>query len=490
MKVTGTAASALLFASTCAANNPLTAAKLVGDIKVEQMERTLSHLERIAHQNGGNRAFGTPGYRASVDFVLERAIQRFGRKFDTWVQPFNHTFDQTLDISVTGPGGEDVFVVSPLYNPATPVPAGYTASLFATPVDDVNGSMCSEEAWTGLDATGKIALIKRGTCAGSLKLQLAKAHGAIAVIIYNQNPGTDYSTLTLGAENIGTMVPTGIIPLEVGQAWLARLTAGEDLKVRLLVDAITEERETWNVISETKQGDPNSVVMLGAHLDSVIEGAGINDDGSGSAGLLEILEAVEKYDGNVNKIRFGWWAAEEAGLVGSYYYTTTLTPEEADKIKIYYNYDMIASMNPQYEISSTENAGAGKTVLEEFLVAAGKEVVFGEFDGRSDYAGFVDLGIPTVALGTGAEGGFDPCYHQLCDDLTNINWGALEINTKAAAHAIGTVANSLAGVPARLQTSPNLRGREKMAGNFRRWQKLADHASHGKACSHGNKVVV
>lgn len=110
-----------------------------------------------------------------------------------------------------------------------------------------------------------------------------------------------------------------------------------------------------------------------------------------------------------------------------------------------------------------------------------------EFNGRSDYAGFVELGIPTASLFTGAGAPWDACYHQACDDYDNINWEALTLNTKAAARAVATPANSLEGVPLRANTTPNLRGRSRMLHNFRRWESLARHASHSKTCSHGKE---
>lgn len=277
---------------------------------MKRLQNVLWNLAKIGRDNGGNRAFGLPGYKASVDFILERAVTRFGKEIDTFVQPFNHTFEQTRDIWVKGPDGEDVYVISLLYNSPTP-PEGTTAPLIDTPVDDERGSACFEDQWEGIDATGKIALVKRGSCAVSDKLKLAKAHGAVAVILYNQTPGTDYGSATLSAENIGLLVPVGVIPLEDGTAWKERLAAGETLEVTLLVDSIFETRESWNVIAETKEGDPNNVVMLGAHLDSVQAGPGVNDDGSGTAGLLELLGSFKKYKGFPNKVRFAWWGAEE-----------------------------------------------------------------------------------------------------------------------------------------------------------------------------------
>jgi Zn-dependent M28 family amino/carboxypeptidase len=174
-----------------------------------------------------------------------------------------------------------------------------------------SGSACFEDQWVGIDATGKLALVKRGICAISDKLKLAKAHGALGVILYNQNPGTNISSATLGESNMGLLVPVGVVPLEVGTAWKARLAAGEKLTATLLVDASFELRESWNVIAETKQGSPDNVVMLGAHLDSVQAGPGINDDGSGSSALLEIMTSFTKYDNFTNKVRFAWWGAEE-----------------------------------------------------------------------------------------------------------------------------------------------------------------------------------
>ncbi|KAK2026092.1 peptidase family M28 [Colletotrichum zoysiae] len=489
MKTTYLSAATLALATTTLATDLLTADKIEADINTVELERVLWNLNKIGRDNGGTRAFGTPGYRASVDFVLERAQTRFAKEMDTWLQPFNHTFEQTNAISVTGPDGKDVIVISAEYNTATPLPGGITAPLVDTPVDDEIGSGCLPEAFEGIDATGKLALVKRGVCAVSEKIKNAKAAGALGVILYNQVPDDEIVKPTLGAENIGQLVPLGIITLETGEAWSAALAAGEEVTVTLIVDAIFEDRETWNVISETKEGDPDKVIMLGAHLDSVLEGPGINDDGSGTAALLELMGSVKKYSGFPHKIRFAWWAAEEAGLVGSYYYTENLAPEEADRIKYYFNYDMIGSPNPIYELATYNNSGVGPQLLADYLEANGKTVSYAEFDGRSDYAGFVALGIPTASIFTG-EGENDPCYHQACDTLDNINWDAITVNAKAAGRALATLANSLEGVPARATSTPVLRGRAGVLQQFHSWRAMAEHSRHGKSCSHDdvNKI--
>lgn len=161
-----------------------------------------------------------------------------------------------------------------------------------------------------------------------------------------------------------------MIPLEVGTEWSASLADGNEVVASLLVDSVFEERETWNIISETKEGDPDNVVFLGAHLDSVQAGPGINDDGSGTAALLVILENLIKYKGFKNKVRFGWWGAEEVGLVGSLHYTSQLSADEANKIRYYFNYDMIGSPNPAYIVYQGEETGSN--ILFDYLESKGK----------------------------------------------------------------------------------------------------------------------
>ncbi|KAK0647987.1 peptidase family M28 [Cercophora newfieldiana] len=473
-----------VFAAGCLARSTtLTPEALVHDVRAGELQSTLWNLNRIANENGGNRAYGTPGYLASVDFVLERAQIRFGRKFDTYLQEFNHTYDELLKISVTGPDGEGLpVVVSPIYNPPTPT-EGITAPLLNTPVDKAYGSMCWEDQWDGVNATGKLVLIRRGGCDVHTKLTHAKKNRALGVILYN-NVGPKISKPTLFAEKIDDALPVGIIPRNIGMEWASRLDAGEDMQVTLVVDTILETRPSWNVISQTTQGDPDKVIMIGAHLDSVPEGPGINDDGTGTTALLEIMEAVEHYEGYPHSIRFAWWGSEEGGLVGSTFYTSELTPEEADKIKYYFNYDMIGSPNPMFGVMSDNNSGIGAQLLEDYLTDAGKEVTYRQFDNRSDYAGFVALGIPSTGLFTG-EGEHDPCYHQACDTIDNVDLDALTLNTKAAAHALGTLASSLEGVPKRANVTPNLRRRRKTATNFQLWKTLAEEAGRGHSCAHG-----
>ena len=336
-----------------------------------RLQNVLWNLNKIARDNGGNRAFGFPGYNASMDFILERLVTRFGKYYDTTVQPFTHLFATTFDLSVTGPQGE-VRAVTLQYNNPTPLPDGVSGPLVNVPIDDERGSGCFEDQWEGLDVEGKIALVKRGICPIADKLRFAKNNGAVGAILIHNIPGPDISSATLSAENYGQIAPVGVVTLEQGTEWFDAVEAGETIEITLVVDAIAEERETWNIISETKEGDPNNVVMLGAHLDSVQEAPGVNDDGSGSAALLELAGSIKKYKGFKNKIRFAWWGAEESGLVGSRYYVSQLSEEEADKTRFYFNYDMIGSPAPFFHVyANDDDDKSGGSFLYDYLTEQG-----------------------------------------------------------------------------------------------------------------------
>ncbi|KAF5021266.1 hypothetical protein F66182_6664 [Fusarium sp. NRRL 66182] len=490
MKVLSSLLYGALLLSEVSAVKKLTPSQVEGDIKKSKLQKTLKGLDAIGKKHGGNRAFGLPGYKASLDYIYNQLQNKYGKYLDTYIQPFNHTFEQTRDIWVRGPDGEDVYVVTLIYNTATPTPDGVTAPLVLVPIDDERGSGCFEDQWEGVDAKDKLALVKRGACAISDKLKLAKKAGARGVLLVNQTPGQDISSATLGAENLESIVPVGVIPLEVGTAWRERIEGGEELEVTLLVDSINEIRETWNIISETKQGDPNNVVFLGAHLDSVQAGPGINDDGSGSAAILEIIKSFTKYSGYKNKVRFAWWGAEESGLVGSYYYAEQLTEEEADKIRFYFNYDMIGSPNPRYWVQASKDADrVGGDVLAAWLRKKGKTVEWEEFGSDSDYAAFVELGIPSSGIFTGADKETDPCYHLACDTIDNIHWGALTLNAKTAGRAAAQFALSLEGVPKRDKTSPNPTSKRAVAARFDKWEEKKQLARSSHNCAHKSKAV-
>ncbi|MER6448292.1 Leupeptin-inactivating enzyme 1 [Streptomyces venezuelae] len=211
----------------------------------------------------------------------------------------------------------------------------------------------------------------------------------------------------------------------------------------------------YNLIADWPGGDPNSVLMAGSHLDSVTSGAGMNDNGSGSAAVLETALAVSRAGLQPTKhLRFGWWGAEELGLIGSKYYVNNLPAAEKAKISGYLNFDMIGSPNPGYFVYD-DDPTIEQTFKNYYAGLGIPTEIETEGDGRSDHAPFKSAGIPVGGLFSGADytktaaqaqkwGGtsgqaFDRCYHSSCDSLTNINDTALDRNSDAVAYAIWTL---------------------------------------------------
>jgi Zn-dependent M28 family amino/carboxypeptidase len=240
-------------------------------------------------------------------------------------------------------------------------------------------------------------------------------------------------------------------------------TAG--LRMRLFANVTRTPRNTENIIAESRGGDPNNVIMAGAHLDSVPEGPGINDNGSGSSALIEVAENMAKSKPR-NKVRFAWWGAEEGGLVGSTFYVNDLAannPAGLDAIEMYLNFDMVGSPNYGLFIYDGDGSGFGlvgpdgsdeiEALFERYYAdVADVPSEPTAFSGRSDYQAFINNGIPSGGLFTGAEvektaaqvakwGGqanvaYDPCYHSACDDIDNLDHTALAINADAIAYAV------------------------------------------------------
>ncbi|MGH3432486.1 MAG: M28 family metallopeptidase [Thermocrispum sp.] len=216
----------------------------------------------------------------------------------------------------------------------------------------------------------------------------------------------------------------------------------------------------WNLIAEWPAGDASQVLMMGGHLDGVSAGPGINDNGSGSAGLLEVaLTVAEQNLQPAKKLRFAWWGAEELGLIGSTHYVDSLSEEDKAAITGYLNFDMIGSPNAGYFMYSPDSQPEGSAALQQpindYFASIDVPTEDVEVGGRSDHAAFADAGIPTAGTFTGAEqtksaeqaekwGGtagdaFDECYHGSCDTTGNINAEALDRNSDAIAHAVWTL---------------------------------------------------
>jgi len=404
-------------------------------------------FQAIADANNGIRTSGTPGYDASVDYVVER-MEAAG--YNVTVQDFQFQTFISLSPSILEQ------VAPPPAGPIVNNIMSYSGSGDVTaPVSTVNLiTGCNATDFAGFPA-GDIALISRGACTFAQKATNAYNAGASGVVIYNNAPGTLNGTLGNG---FTLDIPVTSVTQSVGQ----QLAATPGLVMRLKTDTFRGIATTSNVIAESKSGDPNNVVMAGAHLDSVNAGPGIQDNGSGSAAILEVAEQMAKVKPK-NMVRFAWWGAEESGLVGSTYYVNSLSPEEQAKITLYLNFDMIGSPNHVffiYDGDDSDAVGAGpgpsgsaqiEKTFEKYFNMVGQPFKGTDFSGRSDYGPFIAVGIPSGGLFTGAEGiktaeeaamwggtagdQYDPCYHLACDTYDNVNLFALDVNSDAVAYA-------------------------------------------------------
>lgn len=437
-------------------------------MQVSNIQYHLGMFYAIAEANEGNRAAGLPGYRASIDYI-QQTLESAG--YEVTLQPFPFTAFYPVaegELQSVAPQMED-YLWNEDFTYVSQTDGGDVAGpVYAVDLQpglgNTSTSGCEASDFAGFPA-GAIALVQRGTCTFGEKAANAAEAGAAGVLIFNQGDTEDRTGLenvTLGEDYSGG-IPVFFATYDLGLALASQAGA----EVRMVANVVREQTETWNLLAETRRGRDDNVIMVGAHLDSVFEGAGINDNGSGSAAVLELALQMAKARPR-NKVRFAWWGAEEAGLVGSTYYVQNLTEEEKNRIAVYLNFDMIGSPNYAYfiydgdgsdfDLAGPPGSAATEALFEEYFWLRGLPSEGTEISFRSDYAQFFEEGIPFGGLFTGAEvekteaqaeqyGGeagipFDPCYHEPCDTLINVDEQALEINADAMAYVTSTLARS------------------------------------------------
>jgi Zn-dependent M28 family amino/carboxypeptidase len=425
------------------------AAALRGRVSTDAMMAHLAKLQDIANANGNTRAVGTPGYDASVDYVVGK-LQDKG--FDVQTVQFEARVFHSDPGSVTV-GDRTIEARALEFSLPTP-PIGVTGPLVTAPDES---PACNASDYGSLPVNGAVVLVDRGTCPFAQKEAAAVQRGAVAMVIAD-NVVEERMGGTLGEKPDGAAL---------------RLTSGP-ATVKLSAD--TKTIQARNVIAQTKTGLTSDVVMAGAHLDSVPEGPGINDNGSGVAAILETALQLGSSPDIHNAVRFGFWGAEELGLIGSRKYVESLDVNALKDIALYLNFDMLGSPNPGYFTYDGDQSlpldkrgnpvvPEGSAGIERSLVAylnsAGKTPRDTSFDGRSDYDGFSLAGIPSGGLFSGAEdkksaeevklwGGtadqpFDPNYHKSTDTFDHIDRTALGINGGGVAYATGLYAQDLTG---------------------------------------------
>jgi Zn-dependent M28 family amino/carboxypeptidase len=448
--------AAAITSAQCDARVNDTPSKLIECIKTADLWNHMKAFQKIADQNPGpdghaSRNSGEPGYKASVDYVAARmtaagydvTIQPYkflyyaylGIPTFTEVSPIPHTYTLNVD---WGPG-QSTGTANAAIQPAggivmPPNPGGSTST-----------SGCTSADFTGFTA-GRIALIQRGGCNFGVKVQNAQAAGAAGVIIFNEgNPGrTDLligSLVDAAGNPIVPTIPVAFTTFAGGTTLLDQYRSGPAPVMNITIKAIVDpNRDDWNVIAESKGGDKNHVVVVDAHLDAIY-GAGMLDNASGSATILDVAEKMKNVQ-PLNKLRFIWFGGEELGILGSAYYVNNLSSSELSHIG--YDLDADVTATPNYTIGVLDPAGPDlfsgvstntfpNRVYKASTVARDQAIAYFDSIGLNhelfspegtDAISFNEVGIPASGLLTGQ----DCCKNQRQVDLFGGYLGNFEGN--------------------------------------------------------------
>jgi Zn-dependent M28 family amino/carboxypeptidase len=444
---------------------------VAGKVTADGMYTHLRKLQEIADANRGSRSEGTPGYDASVDYVVqvlkdkgfdvqtpefERLDRTEGGNPTLTVAGRGHHVDQASLLVTTPPGGLNAITLRPQKAP------GCTAADYGT-----------------VSVRGAIAVVDDTGCSVGDKQSAAVAKGAVGVLVVSA-PGAGGSPAGLFTPGYyqRLTVPVGVIDNDADAA-LRRTNAA----VRLVLDSKPVMVKSRNVLAQTKTGDTKSVVLAGAHLDSSGRSPGINDNGSGVAALLEAASTLGSQPRITNAVRFAFWGSEAEGPTK---YVRGLARDGLDDVAMYISVEMLGSPNAGYFTYDGDQSGqpnpdvppqsvpAGSAGVERtlagYLNLAGVRPADMPLSRTTDYGPFLAAGIPVGGLTAGSSqrktevqarlwGGragvaFDPNYHTGRDTVDNIDRQALSVMGQAAAFAVVTYAQSVEGVngvPARDQ---------------------------------------
>jgi hypothetical protein len=359
----------------------------------------LRALQRAADENAGTRAAGTPGDRATGEYIAEQ-LKAAGYRVST--ESFQVPLYRELSPPKVTVGGRALDPIRTLQFS----PSG-SATGRVRPV----GLGCSARDYRSL-RRGEIALARRGNCFFFVKANLARRAGAAAMLVANDaRPPTPGSLFRLGP---------GIPVVGIGREAADGL-AGK--RATVAVDAESRRRETTNVIGEIGPADAPRVIMAGAHRDSVPAGPGMNDDGSGVVALLDIAGRMRADSlPPRSAFRVGFWGGEELGLLGSRRYVNGLSEAERSRIAAYLNLDMVASPGERVAVYDTDDRI--EAVYRRHLPPDAPEV---RLEGDSDHASFEAKDIPAGGIFTG----LDDCYHQACDTIGNVDRRVLATSIRA-----------------------------------------------------------
>lgn len=459
------APAALADGNSCAVRVNNTFDKLLECVTLDGVRAHQQAFQEIADANGGTRLTGTPGYDASVDYVAQ-ALEAAGYGVEIDLFEFEYVPPATLT---------QLTPINADYETGTFTGSGVgTVTAAVTGVDLALGnadwpadpstatSGCEAGDFAGFPA-GNIALIQRGVCFFSTKAANAEAAGASAVIIFNQGNTPEREGLIVGnAESFPDGTPSNLTIPVVGASFLDGVALAQAGSTAFINVDPNEIRTGANVIAELPGRAGGNVVMAGAHLDSVLAGPGIQDNGAASAAILETAIQMAKVKPR-NTVRFAWWGGGELGLIGSYDYVGGLSEEELARIALYLNFDIIASPNYVFFILDGDNSDGEsleapegsdqiECLFEHYYTQAGFPFKGSPILGGSDWEAFFLQDIPIGGIFTGSDGiktdeevalwggtageQYDPCYHLACDTFDNVSLQALDVNSDAVAYSI------------------------------------------------------
>jgi Peptidase family M28/PA domain len=309
------------------------------------------------------------------------------------------------------------------------------------------------------DVRGTIVLVQAGACFRRAQVASAQErHAAAIVVAYPQwLPGFVLRPTLLTPDGIDIPVigTTGALGDALADA------ADVGASVHLQVATRIQDQPVSNLIAETSGGDPNHVIVLGGHLDSALDGAGINDNGSGTMAIVEVARRLARLGAPPVRVRFAFWAGEELGIYGSRHYVDALSPSDRGKFQAYLNFDMLASPNGGRLVYQDSRGAAGSAGITSLFTGYFDSMRMSheelDLSGASDQVEFAEAGIPTGGLFAGANdpktptevqlfGGtapelLDACYHRACDTQANVNRDLLDQMLRGIGYVTGELAS-------------------------------------------------
>ncbi|MGW8377981.1 M20/M25/M40 family metallo-hydrolase [Streptomyces sp. ODS28] len=432
--------------------------------------RHLRALQNAADENGGNRGAGTPGYAASAAYVTSRLTAAGYRvRYQRFAFPDFLPVRETA--AETAPVRRRLHPLMARFSPPTP-PGGLRAPLAVLP-----GQGCTAEEYERAGARSRIALVRGEECELTVKQRAAARAGVRAVLMNVGAPGPTMNLRYRMKPPTAGLIPSAALSRGESELLAADAARGPGpVSLHLTLRGRHVRTSTFNVLADTPTGRPDRTVVLGAHLDSVPEGPGADDNASSAAMVLETaLRLAHHWPEVRHRVRFAFWGAEERGLVGSQHYVDRLDAAGRRDQALDLNFETIGAPNYArlvYDGDDSEGTGAGQgppgsaAIEREFtgyFAARGLPTAALDFDGRSDFGPFIAAGIPAG----GGSGGYnhlktpawqrlfggtagqylDPCYHQTCDTADGISRTLFGQFGAAMAHATGRFAQDLGGVP-------------------------------------------